>query len=75
MVEVTSATSGRTPVHTDCLSLLLMLLFIFFKIRNRECWSHDRTSPSPSSQGKRIRPNSLLWTPLPALVGLDSRGV
>lgn len=43
--------SGRKPVHAKYSSLLL-LLFIFLKVRNRECWRHDRAGPSPNSHEK-----------------------
>lgn len=32
-----SAMPGMKPVHTEYSSLLLMLLFIFLKVRDREC--------------------------------------
>lgn len=68
---MTYAMSGRTPAHTEYSSLLLMLLFIFLKVRNRECWSHDRTRPNPSSQENQAK------FPVPdssALAGLELQG-
>lgn len=52
---MTYAMAGRKPVHAEYSSLLLVLLFIFLKVRNRECWRYDRMGPSPSSQKNQAK--------------------
>lgn len=60
----------RKPVNTEYSSLLLILLFIFLKVRNGECWRHDRVGPSPSSQKNQAKFPALDSS---TLVGLEQQ--
>lgn len=58
-------------MHTEYSSLLLMLLFIFLKVRNRECWSRDRTGgPAPVHRKNQAKFPALDSS---ALVGLEQQ--
>lgn len=71
---MTSATSGRTLVHTDWSSLLLMLLFIFLRSGIGNVGAMTERVPAPVHRKKK---NQAKFPALDssALVGLDSRGV
>lgn len=50
---MTSATSGRTPVHTDWSSLLLMLLFIFLRSGIGNVGAMTERVPAPVHRKKK----------------------